>query len=291
MIDFLKYRWLYFIISSITIIIGLYSIVKWGYLFSIEFTGGTNIELKLEKTVKENTIKEILKKEKIVIRDLKVNSALVSIQTEFLEQSKIESVKKNLEKELKQKIIINKTESFGSTVSKEMIKKTITAAFLSTLGILLFIFFSFRSFNYALAAVLAMIHDMIILFGIYSIFSHFFLAEFDTMFVTSVLTTMSFSVHDTIVIIDKIREYYQEEGREEAEYYANKALTETMVRSLNNSLTIIFMLLALVILGGKTIRFFSLSLLVGTIVGTYSSPFVATPILVFLEKRKQNAKD
>lgn len=291
MIDFLKYRWLYFLISLTIISVGLFSIIKWGYRFSIEFTGGTNIEMKLEKSVGENTIKEILKKEKIVARDLKLNNTLVNIQTEFLEQGKIDSLKKNLEKELKQKIIINKTETFGSTVSQEMIKKTIIAAFLSTIGILLFIFFSFRSFNYALAAVLAMFHDMMILFGIYSLFSHFFLAEFDTMFVTSVLTTMSFSVHDTIVIIDKIREYYQEEGKEEIEYYANKALTETMVRSLNNSMTIIFMLFSLVILGGVTIRFFSLSLLVGTIVGTYSSPFVATPIVVFLEKRKQNAKN
>ncbi len=290
MIDFLKFRWLYFLISLIVIGVGLLSIIKWGYRYSIEFTGGTEIELILEKIAKETKIKETLEKEKILVRDIKVNGNFVNIQTEFLEQGIIDSIKKNLEKELKQKIIINKSETFGSIVSQEMIKKTITATFFSIIGILMFIFFSFGSFNYSVAAVVAMIHDVMVLFGIYSLFSHFFLAEFDTMFVTSVLTTMSFSVHDTIVILDKIREYYREEGKEDIEYYANKALTETMVRSLNNSLTIIFMLFALVILGGSTIKFFSLSLLVGTIVGTYSSPFVATPILVFLEKRKQNAE-
>ncbi len=107
------------------------------------------------------------------------------------------------------------------------------------------------------------------------------------MFVTAVLTSMSFSVHDTIIIFDKIREYRNVEGRIEMEYGANKALTETMVRSINNSMTIIFMLLALTLLGGSTIRFFVATLLIGTITGTYSSPFVATPILVWLEKKKR----
>ena len=132
-----------------------------------------------------------------------------------------------------------------------------------------------------------MIHDFLVVVGSYSLLSHFFGAEFDSMFVTALLTTMSFSVHDTIVIFDKIREYLKEEGKGSIEYYANRALTETMVRSLNNSMTIVFMLLALVLLGGTTIRFFSLTLLIGTITGTYSSPFVATPLLVWLEKRRK----
>ena len=98
---------------------------------------------------------------------------------------------------------------------------------------------------------------------------------------------MSFSVHDTIVIFDKIREYIKERGKGDIENVANKALTETMVRSLNNSMTIVFMLLALILFGGSTIKFFIVALLIGTITGTYSSPFVATPILVWLEKRRK----
>jgi preprotein translocase subunit SecF len=94
---------------------------------------------------------------------------------------------------------------------------------------------------------------------------------------------MSFSVHDTIVIFDKIREYIKSEGHGDTVSYANRALTETLVRSANNSMTIIFMLLALTLMGGTTIRFFIASLLIGTITGTYSSPFVATPILIWLE--------
>jgi len=138
-----------------------------------------------------------------------------------------------------------------------------------------------------LSAVLAMVHDLLVVVGTYSLISHFFGAEVDTMFVTAVLTTMSFSVHDTIVIFDKVREYFREEGRIDLGAASNKAVTETMVRSLNNSMTIVFMLLALSLLGGTTIRFFVITLLIGTITGTYSSPFVATPILVWLEKRKK----
>jgi len=138
-----------------------------------------------------------------------------------------------------------------------------------------------------LAAITALLHDILVVVGTYSLISYFFGAEVDTLFVTALLTTMSFSVHDTIVVFDQIREYKRRYGAGYIEDYANKALTDTMVRSFNNSMTIVFMLLALVLLGGETIRFFALTLLVGTITGTYSSPFVATPVAVWLEKRRK----
>jgi len=146
--------------------------------------------------------------------------------------------------------------------------------------------FAFRGLNFALAAIVALLHDLLVLVGVYSLISHFLGAELDTLFVTAALTTMSFSVHDTIVIFDKIREHVRVEGKGNIQETSNKALTETMVRSLNNSMTIAFVLLALMLIGGSTIKFFAAALLVGTITGTYSSPFVATPVYVFLEKRK-----
>jgi len=180
-----------------------------------------------------------------------------------------------------------KFETVGPVIGAETIKKTMIAAILAIMGILIYMSFSFKGFNYAVSAIVALIHDLLVVVGSYSLMSHFLGVELDTLFVTAVLTTMSFSVHDTIVIFDKIREYFNIEGKADIEYFANKALTETMVRSINNSMTIVFMLLALTLLGGAMIRFFILTLLIGTITGTYSSPFVATPILVWLEKRKQ----
>jgi protein-export membrane protein SecF len=287
MVNFLKYKIIYFLISLTVIGVGLFSIFKWGYYYSIDFVGGTNLEYQLEKNVDSSKIKDILKKTKVEVVYLEVKGKNIFLRVKSLDQNQEKNLKNNLEKNLLTKITVLKSETVGPTLGKETINKTVIASILAILGILLYMSFAFKGFNYALSAILAMIHDFLVVLEGYSLLSHFFRAEVDTMFVTAVLTTMSFSVHDTIVIFDKIREYLQTEGKKDIEYFANKALTETMVRSLNNSMTIIFMLLALVLLGGSTIRFFALTLLIGTITGTYSSPFVATPILVWLEKRKK----
>jgi len=248
MVNFLKYKFFYFLISLLVISTGVFSIVKWGYRYSIDFVGGTNLQYQLSNDIDLKKIKEIIK--------------------------------------LNVKIIVLRSETVGPILGKETMTKTLIASLLAVLGILIYMSLAFKGFNYAFSAVLAMIHDFLVVVGCYSLMSHFYKAELDTMFVTAVLTTMSFSVHDTIVIFDKIREYLRDEGRGNIEYYANKALTETMVRSLNNSMTIVFMLLALTLMGGATIKFFIITLLIGTITGTYSSPFIATPILVWLEKKK-----
>lgn len=265
MVNFLKYKFLYFFISLLIIGFGLFSIFKWGFRYSIDFVGGTNLEYK-------------------------VRGKVYSIRTKALDKKGQDKLISNLEKEKKGKVDVLRLETVGPTLGRETINKTAIASFLAVLGILIYMSFAFKGFNFAFAAILAMVHDLLVVIGSYSLLSHFFGAEVDTMFVTAVLTTMSFSVHDTIVIFDKIREYFQTEAGVDIERFANKALTETMVRSLNNSMTIVFMLLSLTLMGGSTIRFFIIALLIGTITGTYSSPFVATPILVWLtrlSKKKQ----
>jgi len=177
-----------------------------------------------------------------------------------------------------------KYETVGPVLGKEMMVKTFLAGGLAILGILLYMAYAFRSFQFAAAAIIALIHDFFVVLGIYSLFSHFLGAQVDTLFVTALLTAMSFSVHDTIIIFDKIREYTKKGIGDHLEDKANRALTENFVRSVNNSMTIIIMLTALTILGGSTIRFFAATLLIGTITGTYSSPFIATPALVLLER-------
>ncbi len=287
MINFLKYRWLYFLISSIVIGAGLFSILNWGFRYAIDFTGGSNFEFQANKVVEKNKIQKVLDLNKISVVSLKLDDKNILLKTKVLDQNKESLLKKDLEAKLKIKITVLRSETVGPTLGKEAINKTLVASILAVIGILIYMSFAFKGFNFAFAAVLAMFHDLLVVIGTYSLLGHFFGAEVDTMFVTAVLTTMSFSVHDTIVIFDKIREYHKEEGSLDIETAANQSLTENMVRSINNSMTIIFMLLALTIMGGSTIRFFILTLLIGTLTGTYSSPFVATPILVWLEKRKQ----
>ena len=286
MINFLKYRWLYFLISLVVIGAGLFSIAKWGFRYSIDFTGGSNFEFQMNKVVEKSKIQKVLDLNKISVVNFKLQEKNILLRTKVSDQNKESLLKKDLETKLKIKITVLRSETVGPILGKEAINKTLIASILATIGILIYMSFAFKGFNFAFSAVLAMLHDLLVVVGTYSLLGHFFGAEVDTMFVTAVLTTMSFSVHDTIVIFDKIREYHKEQGLIDSETAANQALTETMVRSLNNSMTIVFMLLSLTMMGGSTIRFFIMTLLIGTITGTYSSPFVATPILVWLEKHR-----
>ena len=287
MIDFLKYKWLYFLISIIVIGCGMFAMVKWGFKYSIDFVGGTNLEYQADKTLKQVDVKKIFDKYKIPVENLTVKDKFIISRSKAIDENVQLQLKNDLEKQLKTKITLIKTETVGPTLGRETMNKTWIAAIIAVIGILLYMSYAFRGFNFALAAILANVHDFFVVIGCYAIMSHFLGAEVDTMFVTAVLTSMSFSLHDTIVIFDKIREYRSEEGSANVAYFANKALTETMVRSLNNSMTIIFMLLALTLLGGTTIKFLVATLLIGTITGTYSSPFIATPIVVWLEQRSK----
>jgi len=287
MIDFLKFKIVYLIISTLVISAGLFSIIKWGYQYSIDFTGGTNLVYQLNKKIDLVKLEKLLKDKKIKITNKQYSNNELSLKLSSIDEKQELRFRQDLNKQFKLETKILKFETVGPVIGQETLSKTLIASILAITGILIYMSFAFKGFNYAFSAILAMIHDFLVVVGSYSLLSHFFGAELDTLFVTAVLTTMSFSVHDTIVIFDKIREYLKEEGKGNIEYYANRALTETMVRSINNSMTIVFMLLALVLLGGTTIRFFSLTLLIGTITGTYSSPFIATPILVWLEKRRK----
>jgi len=285
MINFLKYTWLYVLISAIVIGSGLFSIFRWGYTYSIDFVGGTNLEYKFAKKISESEAKSIFKFDKIELVDLNIKDQTLMVRTKAIDEKKEQQLNKDLEKKFG-KLTVLRSETVGATLGQETVIKTIIASLLGVVAILLYMSFAFKGVNAAFAAILAAIHDLMVIFGSYSLMSHFFGAQMDSLFVTAILTSMSLSVHDTIVVFDKIREYKGEEGGT-IEYFANKALTETMVRSLNNSMTIIFMLLALVLLGGVTIKFFAATLLIGSITGTYSSPFIATPIFVWLEKRRK----
>lgn len=285
MIDFLKFKWLYVLISGIIISFGLYSIITFGFKYSIDFSGGSLIEYKTNKQLNNEDIKKTIKIGEVGISSVDNNGNNYVIRTVVIEEEKEKILRSEIEKKYDAKLTLLRFETVGPTLGKETMNKTITASLIAIVGILIYLTFTFANFKFALAAILAMLHDFLVVVGCYSLLSKYFGAEVDTLFITSILTTMSFSVHDTIVVFDKIREYKKTENSDFT-ILANKALTETMVRSLNNSLTIVLMLLALVLLGGDSIRFFSATLLIGTIIGTYSSPFVATPILEFLEKRK-----
>ncbi len=287
MINFLKYSKLYALISLTVILTGLFSIGFWGFNYSIDFVGGTNLDYQLNPMVKPEQVSQVFESKEIEVEEITTSGSTMMIRTKAIDEKQEKDIRETIQANLKTKVTVLKTETVGPTIGQELLNKTMIAAGIAILGILIYVAYAFRNLNFATAAIVALVHDIAVVVGTYSLINHFFGAELDTLFVTALLTTMSFSVHDTIVVFDQIRDYKHRYGIGDIQEYANKALTDTMVRSLNNSLTIIFMLLALVLIGGSTIRFFALALLIGTITGTYSSPFVATPIAVWLEKRKK----
>lgn len=288
MINFLKYKWIYFLISSFVLSLGFFSLIKYGFNYSIDFTGGTILEYQFNKEVKKEKVRKIIEEKKIKVYSASYPSkTTLFIKTVPLDEKQQLVIKKKIEEKEKVKATLLRFETVGPKLGKETTIKTAIASATAILGILVYLTFAFRNIKYGLAAILAMIHDFFIMIGTYSLVGKFLGAEVDTLFITALLTTMSFSVHDTIVVFDKIREYRKIDNTTPFNIIANKALTETIIRSLNNSLTIILMLVALLLLGGETIKFFVTALLIGTITGTYSSPFIATPILEILEQRSK----
>ena len=261
----MRYRWLYLLISGIVIISGIFSMVKWGFKFGIDFTGGIVAEYQFSGG--EN---------KVFRYTPSSSEEAQNLRADFKNQGAVEI----------------RFENVGPSIGPELIRKTVIALSVSALLIFLWVTYQFKSVKFGISATLATLHDSLVLLGMFSLFGHFYGAEIDFLFVTAMLTILSFSVHDTIVVYDRIRESHKKFSGNIYEL-ANNALSQTMVRSLNNSFTIIFMLIALILMGGETVKWFSVALLVGTISGTYSSPFVAVPILVTwdeIEKRIKSRK-
>ncbi|MGB6839014.1 MAG: protein translocase subunit SecF [Microgenomates group bacterium] len=277
--NWLRYKKIYFSISGILILISLFGLIIWGLKLGVDFRGGTIIEYKLEGEIStENATKEIEETglEVTSIQQTE-NSYLFKLPPIGMEEKgTVEEVLENLTGNEVEEL---RFETVGPSVGPELVKKTLYAIVIAASAILLWVAYQFKSFKFGTSAVLAMFHDSFILIGFFALLGHFLGAEVDFLFVTALLTTLSFSVHDTIVVYDRIRESQKRYGGDLIEV-ANKALTETMVRSLNNSFTIAFMLVALLLMGGSTVKWFATALLIGTILGTYSSPFVAVPLLV-----------
>lgn len=286
MIDFLKYKKIYFGLSVVMLIVSVFGLLNWGLKLGVDFTGGTIVEYRIEGDFSTEDVSQKIAEKDIEIKSIQETSDgnylfRLSNITEEKKQELSAVVSEYAQKDPQEL----RFETVGPSIGPELVKKTYYAIAIAAGGILIWVAYQFKSFLYGVSAILAMFHDTFILVGSFALLGHFYKAEVDFLFVTALLTTLSFSVHDTIVVFDRIRELAKKES---LDFYvlANKALTETMVRSLNNSFTIIFMLLALLLLGGTTIRWFATALFIGTILGTYSSPFVAVPLLVTLKKLK-----
>ncbi len=282
----MKYWWLYFAISLVVIVPGVYSLIRYGLKPSIDFTGGTTIVWQSQAT--ESLLNDVAVSSNITIRAMAKKGNTTTLTTNAIDKDVYQSFKATVEKVTP--VIEQQFETVGPALGAELIKKTVYALVTAASLILLYVAYRFKNIKFGVSAILAMLHDSLVLLGVFSLLGYFMGVEVDTLFVTALLTVLSFSVHDTIVVYDRIRELKKKHGHLNFDEIVNRAVVETMGRSLNNSLTIIFMLLAMYMLGGDTTKWFIFALLVGTISGTYSSTFTAAPILIVWEKLARRKK-
>jgi preprotein translocase subunit SecF len=290
MIRFSKYLWVYAVISSMVLVPGIISLMLFGMKPSVDFTGGTLLELQFQNSVQQQSVEQLLSDNHITstsVQKSSGNNYIIRLKPD--ENTQVVNFETSLATSAGQVISVVRNETVGPVLGKELLQKTVAAAVLAIIAILSYVAYAFKNIKFGISAILAMLHDLLVVLGVFSLLGHFYKVEVDTLFVTAFLTTMSFSMHDTIVVFDRIREMIRRGERLPFEAVCDKALTQTIGRSLTNSLTIIFMLIALVLIGGSSVRWFAFALLIGTITGTYSSDFVATPILILWdrwEKRK-----
>lgn len=282
----MKFRPLFFIISLLLIVASIFSIIFWGFRLSVDFSGGSSWQVYLPSKPSSETLKEIFSKNNLDLLTISTSQEKYILKFSHISSEQKEALSSGLET-LDPAFTELQFETLGPVLGKELLKKTIWAILLSSLSLLLFIGSRFKDLSFGASAVLAMLHDALILLGSFSILGHFFGAEIDALFVTAILTTLSSSVHDTIVTFDRIRELKSFSFRLDWVELSNKAVSEVIVRSINNSMTIIFMLLALVVLGGASTRWFAIALLIGVVSGTYSSVGVAIPLMLLTKRKKQ----
>lgn len=289
MINITKYRKIYYALSGILIVASIFALATWGLKFGIDFTGGSlmEVEYKTERP-SADAIKEVFKVQGIedtTVQPSGDKDAIIRFKDvdEKTHQEILAKLKGDNADSLQEKSFT----SVGPTIGNEMKTKAIWAISLVLIIIVSYIAFAFRkvsfplsSWKYGIATLIALFHDVIIPIGVFAVLGKFYDTEIDIAFIAAILTVLGYSVHDTIIVFDRVRENLQKFSKIEFDEIVNKSLNQTFLRSLNTSLTVILVLLAIYFFGGQSIHNFALVLLIGIAAGTYSSIFVASPVLI-----------
>jgi preprotein translocase subunit SecF len=291
LIDLVSKRKWFFLFSAVIMVPGIVFLLLGGLRLGIDFSGGTIWELQFKRAITGTEVHDVLAANGLesTVQIAEGNTALIRTR-ELKAGSEEESRLNNALRAEFGDFTPLQLQTVGPTVGASISQRAIIAVALASIGILLYLAYAFRSaphpFRYGVCAILAMLHDVIIVLGVFAILGHFFDIEIDALFVTALLTVIGFSVHDTIVVFDRIRENVGRRAGVDFTDIVNYSLVQTMVRSINTSMTVIFTLLALYLFGGETIKNFILALLIGIVSGTYSSIFNASLLLVVWERRE-----
>ncbi len=307
-VDFVSKRKLYYVFSGSIILLGIIFYFKHnGFNLGVDFKGGRTYVVRFAEENETQKVRDALtgvfgsapevKTYGEGGSQMKITTAYMIDDNDFNSESKVEDKLKEGLNKLNAKYEIMSIIKVGETVSRDIKTKAVWAVLFSCLIMFIFIFIRFKKWQYGLGAVVALFHDVLVVLSCYTIFDGLlpFSLEIDQQFIAAILTVMSYSMTDTVVVFDRIREYLTEKNKadisgEEKNSVINYALNSTLSRTILTSLTIFFVLLSIFLFGGETIKGFSFALLIGIVIGTYSSICIATPIVIDFDRKQVETK-
>ncbi len=293
MLNIVGKRYWYFILSLIVIVPGVIALILWGLPLAIDFTGGSILEVRFESGSPPAPAEVVGLYDELGVPDPLAQSAGTTdivVRSKLIDETTKAMIMDEMEKRFEGPITLLRFDSVGPSIGIEVAQQAAGAIALAAIFILLYITYAFRGVpnarRFGIAAIIAMLHDVAVVIGMEAILGHFLGWEVDALFLTALLTVIGFSVHDSIVVFDRIRENQRIHRSLDFETLVNHSIVQTLDRSINTQLTVMLTLLALLLFGGVTTRHFVTILLIGVFSGTYSSIFNAAPILVVWENRE-----
>ena len=299
MLNIIGQRKIYFTLSGILVALSLLFLLIWGLRPGIDFTGGSLIEVEFTGARPDKALVD----EVLGTMDLggftvqPIEDSSYILKTRFVTEDEHQNILSGLREKFvteENSVLETRVETIGPAISSTLRNRAFSAAIAVIIAIVIYIAYTFRkvsrpvkSWKYGLTAIVALLHDVLITMGIFAVLGRFFGVEIDIAFVVAILTILGYSVNDTIVVFDRVRENLIKEGYDRFEEVVNRGVNQTIYRSINTGLTTLLVLFALYFFGGESIHYFSLALIIGIIVGTYSSIFLASPLLVVWQKLKQ----
>ncbi len=296
MFSFSKYRKIYFVFSGTLVLLSIVGLIIFGLKPGIEFTGGSilEIEYKNQRPSHEN-IRKVLSAFNLNPVIQSTGEKGVIIRMKDIDEDTYLKVINALNKQ--SEIVEEKTgfQTVGPVIGRELRRKTGIVMIMALIAILMYIAFAFRtvsypvkSWQYGIAAIIALFHDVLIPLGFFSVLGKFYGIQITIPIITALLTIFGYSINDTVVVFDRIRENLLKRTDPTFEEVVDRSLNQTLTRSINTSLTTLIVLFAIFFFGGATLEYFALALIIGISAGTYSSIFIASPLLVTWENWKRN---
>lgn len=294
MLNLLGKRYYYFLFSLLLIVPGIVVMAIYGLPLSIDFKGGSLLEVQFQNTKSPQPAEALAVYASLGITDVQATTSvdrILIIRSTELDDTQRSGIVSALETRFNDKVIVRRFDTVGPTIGEEVTSRALFAVIAAALAVIAFITFAFRGIQHALrygvCAIIAMVHDILIVLSLAAIGGQVFGWQIDSLVLTAFLTVIGFSVQDKVVVFDRIRENSSIYRKLDFEKLANHSIVQTLQRSINTQLmTSEFLLLALALFGGVTLREFCVILLVGFLSGTYSSIFIAAPILVVWEKKE-----